>query len=65
MRRNKVQVQWHKQLKLDELSIEFGFTNRLFRHKLVYQWELMCYDYPERTVQKSWKTYRKTQYRNK
>lgn len=54
--RHKLRVNWHRRLKDDVTSIENGFKQRLFRQLSVYQHELAWWDYPHRTVQRSWKS---------
>lgn len=66
MRRHKVQTQWYRLLKEDERSIEAGITKRLFRNTWVFRSCFGCHDYPDRCWNtRSWKKYRKTQYRAK
>lgn len=64
-RRRKLRVSWHRDLKQDSIAVEEGFTARLFKHKDVYAIDLAYWDYPSRTVQRSWKQQRKTQYKVK
>ena len=54
-RRNKINTNWHKLLKQDATSVENGFTKRLFRQSEVYDFTLSWYDYPKRSISRSWK----------
>ncbi|BBL19247.1 hypothetical protein KIT04_078 [Vibrio phage KIT04] len=54
--RHKLRVNWHRRLKDDVTSIENGFNKRLFRQADVYMYDLSWWDYPSRTVQRSWKS---------
>lgn len=62
-RRHKLKVNWHRRLKDDEVSLENGFTKRLFKHSEVYMYDLSWWDYPSRTQERNWKSQRKTQYK--
>ena len=67
MRRHKIRVCWHKLLKDDvscvQASDQYPVKFRKFRKSEVYCGDLMYYDYPERTLQRSWKKHRKHQYK--
>lgn len=53
--RRKVRVNWHQELRNDSIAITYGFTSRLFRQSTVYRDSLSFWDYPARTVARSWK----------
>lgn len=62
--RHKLRLTWHKELKNDGVLESYGFTNRLFRQKDVYLYDLIWWDYPHRSNHtRSWKAHRKTQYK--
>lgn len=66
--RHKVRINWLGLLKADETSIEFGINKRLFRQSELYRDYVSGWDYPERSygwTTRSWKKYRKTQYKAK
>ena len=54
--RHKLKVNWHRRLKDDDISRENGFTKRLFKQSEVYKHDLSWWDYPHRTIQRSWKS---------
>lgn len=54
-RRHKIRVNWHRLLKDDDRSKEFGFTKRLFRSTELWSSYLSWWDYPLRTRSRSWK----------
>lgn len=53
--RHKIRVDWHRRLKDDVTSREFGFTQRSFRSNELWSSYLSWWDYPPRTCSRSWK----------
>lgn len=54
--RTKLRLSWQKLLKQDFILKENGFNKRLFKQSDVYTENLTYWEYPRRTIQRSWKS---------